>query len=175
MTEAHGDDEEGAPDDAPILFARVEPLPGGGVRFAKGPVERLLLGDLLDELENGLDTQDPSTKRLFPPAYPDDEEAEAEYRAMLHDELADGRRSRIARIRATLERDELTTEEVDAWVGVLNDIRLTLGTELDVAQDEGLPDEDDPRHTPFVRYIYLGWLQEQFVDAAAASLPDDVA
>jgi len=178
VTDGRSDEPDDLDEDStgePILFARVEPLPGGGARFAKGPIERLLLSDLLDDLESRLSTADPSTRRLFPPAYPDDPEAEAEYQSMLHAELVDGRQARIGAVRDTLERDALTAEEVEAWVGVLNDLRLTLGSELEVAQDEDVPEEGDPRREPFVRYVYLGWLQEQFVEAAAASLGDEVA
>ena len=160
-------------DEPEVLMARVEPLPGGGARLHAGPLERLLLTELLDDLEARLDVDDPSTKRLFPPAYPEDADAEADYRSMAHEELVDGRRTRLATVRDTLDAHELQPAEVDAWLGVLNDLRLTLGSELQVQQDEGLPLEDDPRHVPYLRYLYLGWLQEQFIEVVTAALPAD--
>jgi len=60
-----------------------------------------------------------------------------------------------------------------AWLAALNDLRLVLGTRLDVTEEmyeRGVP-EDDPRAASFAIYAYLGWLEEQVVDAMAASLP----
>jgi hypothetical protein len=94
---------------------------------------------------------------------------------MAHAELVDGRVDRLRIVRDTIGADELDAAQAEAWLGVLNDLRLTMGTELAVTQDEGLPDEDDPRHDPYIRYLYLGWLQEQFIEALSAALPDDVA
>jgi hypothetical protein len=160
-------------DEPEVLLARVEPLPGGGARVRTGPIERLLLRELLDDLETRLAAPDATTVRLFPPAYPDDETAEADYRSMAAEDLIDGRRSRLAVVRETLDATELLPAHVEAWLGVLNDLRLTLGTELGVTQDEGIPDGDDPRHQPYIRYLYLGWLQEQFVEVVASALPED--
>jgi hypothetical protein len=159
-------------DEPEVLMARVEPLPGGGARFHAGPLERLLITDFLDDLERRLAAPDTTTIRLFPPAYPDDDEAEADYRSMAHEELVDGRRERLRIVRDTIEADSLDPQEVEAWMGVLNDLRLTQGTELEVTQDEGIPDEDDPRHDAYIRYLYLGWLQEQFIEVVAGALPE---
>jgi hypothetical protein len=161
-------------DEPEVLMARVDPLPGGGASLQLGPIERLLLGEFLDDLERRLDAPDATTVRLFPPAYPDDDEAEADYRSMAHADLVDGRLARAQVVRDTLEATELTADETEAWLGVLNDLRLAYGTELAVTQDEGVPDDDDPRHDPYIRYLYLGWLQEQFIQVVTAALPDEV-
>jgi hypothetical protein len=160
-------------DEPEVLMARVDPLPGGGASLHLGPLERLLLGEFLDDLERRLDSPDASTIRLFPPAYPDDDEAEAEYRAMAHADLVDGRLERLQIVRETLDAHELEPAQVEAWLAVLNDLRLAHGTELAVTQDEGIPDEDDPRHDPYIRYLYLGWLQEQFIGVVSAALSDE--
>ena len=46
----------------------------------------------------------------------------------------------------TADATELSEEQLDAWVRALNDIRLWLGTLLDITEDE--PDEgpEDPPH-----------------------------
>ena len=61
---------------------------------------------------------------------------------------------------------ELTEEEAAAWLGVLNDLRLALGVRLDITEDfDGDVDAADPR-APALRLLsYLGWLEEQLLDA----------
>ena len=156
-------------------LGRVTPRPGGGARLVAGPIQRMLLGRLLDRLDARLDVEDPTTKRLFPPAYPDDADAEADFRAMARGELLDVRHEAIATVRSTLYAEELDAVQTAAWLGVLNDLRLVIGTEIDVKQDLGeIPDEDDPRHQGFIEYVFLGWLVEQFVDVLAEGLDKEL-
>jgi hypothetical protein len=66
----------------------------------------------------------------------------------------------------------VTEEQMSAWLAALNDIRLVLGTRLDVTEDlyeRGLP-PGDPRVPQFALYQYLGFLQEQVVEAVARGL-----
>jgi hypothetical protein len=152
-------------------LGRVTPRPGGGARLVAGPIQRMLLGQLVDRLEARIDAEDPSTRRLFPPAYPDDADAEADYRSMARGELLDGRREAIQTVRSTLDAEDLDPAQTAAWLAVLNDLRLVVGTQIDVKQDlDQMPDEDDPRHQGFVEYMFLGWLVEQFVEVALQGL-----
>lgn len=60
----------------------------------------------------------------------------------------------------------LTYEQADAWLSALNDVRLALGTALDVTDD--MPDElpeDDPRAPHLGVYHWLTWVQESLVQA----------
>lgn len=110
--------------------------------------------------------------RLFPPAYAEDSEAEREYRTLMHDELLDGKREALRVFVGTLEREELTDEELEAWLRVLNDLRLVLGTRLEVTEETYARrlDANDPNAQELALYGYLSWLQEQAVEAAAAGL-----
>ncbi len=61
----------------------------------------------------------------------------------------------------------VTEEARDAWLGFLNDTRLTLGSRLDISEDNhdelaSLP-EDDPRAGLFQVYDWLTFLQESIV------------
>ncbi|GAB3478279.1 DUF2017 domain-containing protein [Amycolatopsis cihanbeyliensis] len=60
----------------------------------------------------------------------------------------------------------LTFEQADAWLSALNDVRLALGTALDVTEDmpDDLPD-DDPRSAHLGVYHWLTWVQESLVQA----------
>ena len=66
---------------------------------------------------------------------------------------------------------KLTLEQADAWLSAVNDVRLALGTTLDVSDD--MPDElpdDDPRSPHLGVYQWLTWMQEHLVMALT---PDD--
>ncbi|MET8680462.1 DUF2017 domain-containing protein [Streptomyces sp. NPDC004647] len=131
---------------------------------------------------------DPALARLFPDAYggpdvkPDDEESRAfsaEFRRYTENDLrARKRDDALAVIRAldalTLVGDEgavlkLSPEESQRWIGALNDLRLAIGTRLEVTdEDDGgelyrLPDSD-PRKPMVMAYLWLGGLQESLVE-----------
>jgi hypothetical protein len=141
---------------------------GGGVELRLSRDERSLLAGLVAELRALLDggPGDPSLRRLFPPAY-DDEDDERAYRDLMGGELLDGRRAALELIADTVDRDRLTEEEADTWLRALNDLRLVLGTRLDVQEDTFATElrSDDPRAPALAVYAYLSWIQEQLVEA----------
>lgn len=132
--------------------------------------ERELLEQLASELAERLDGDlgEPDLRRLFPPAYADDPAGEDEYRRLVGDDLLDGRRRAVREFAATLGRAELSDEELESWLTVLNDLRLVLGTRLDVDESsyDRWIDPRDPRAPELAVYLYLSWLQEQVVEAA---------
>jgi hypothetical protein len=141
----------------------------GGVRLRFHEGEVLLLRELLDELEGLLeDPDDPALRRLFPQAH-DDPESEEQYRSLVRDQLLGGRSKAIAVVRDTLGKEALGPDEAETWLRALNDLRLVLGTRLDVTEDldyENL-DLNEPRGRDLAVYGYLTWLQEQLVEALA--------
>jgi Domain of unknown function (DUF2017) len=67
-------------------------------------------------------------------------------------------------------RVRLTDEQAQAWLSALNDVRLALGTVLEVTED--MPDElpaDDPRAPHLVVYHWLTWVQESLIHALAGT------
>jgi hypothetical protein len=97
----------------------------------------------------------------------------------VHGDLVDGRRRALTTVEGTLAgaavrrgRFELTLSEEQAlaWLAVLNDARLALGTRLEVTEDLDLSglDPDDPDTAPFAVYWWLGGLQEGLLDALSA-------
>ena len=128
--------------------------------------ERRALRSLPDQLRALLASDDPSIERLFPPAYLDDEEREAEYRRLMRDDILERKREALDVVERTVDRPRLTEDELVAWLGALNDLRLVLGTQLDVSDDPSFDvPEDDPGAPAFAVYSYLGWLQEHVVAA----------
>ncbi|MEJ3654553.1 DUF2017 domain-containing protein [Actinomycetes bacterium KLBMP 9759] len=63
-------------------------------------------------------------------------------------------------------RIELTPDQADTWLAALNDVRLALGTALDVSEDmpEDLPD-DDPRSAHMGVYHWLTFVQDSLVQS----------
>ena len=147
------------------MFERGE---GGGVELRLSREERSLLAGVVAELRALLEGApgDPSLRRLFPPAY-DEAEDESAYRDLMGGELLEGRLAALELVAQTLERERLSADEADAWLRALNDLRLVLGTRLDVREDS-FADElrrDDPRAPALAIYGYLSWMQEQLISA----------
>jgi hypothetical protein len=151
---------------------RIKAAPDGSVRFSLPPAERELLLQLRAELLSLLESSpdDPSLDRLFPPAY-DDSQRESEYRRLMRDELVDGLRETLDVMGVTAGQEKLSVAEAEAWLRALTDLRLVLGSRLDVKEDtfaEGL-DLSDPRAPELAVYGYLSWLQEELVEAVSAA------
>ena len=114
---------------------------------------------------------DPALARLLPDAYADDDEAAAEFRRFTEQDLRAGKRAHAGTVLATLAplldgggRLTLDRDQVDAGLGTLNDLRLVLGTRLEVTEETDLdPPEDDPRAQALLVYGWLGWLQESLL------------
>ena len=147
------------------MFERGE---GGGVELRLSGDERSLLSGLVAELRALLDGTpgDPSLRRLFPHAY-DEADDERAYRDLMGGELLDGRRAALDVVARTVDREQLNAEEADAWLRALNDLRLELGTRLDVQEDTFAEDlrRDDPRAPALAIYGYLSWMQEALIGA----------
>ncbi|MEV0636902.1 DUF2017 domain-containing protein [Streptomyces sp. NPDC050619] len=133
---------------------------------------------------------DPVLMRLFPDAYGDPEgtpgprEAEeqraysAEFRRYTENDLRAGKRDNaLAVIRSLDELSspgdggavlKLSPAESQQWLSALNDLRLAIGSRLEITEEEDtdllyrLPDED-PRKPMVMAYLWLGGLQETLV------------
>ena len=122
---------------------------------------------------------DPALARLLPDAYRGDDEAAGEFRRFTEQDLRTGKRTNagtvLAGLAPHLERGgklALDRDDVDAWLGTLNDLRLVLGTRLEVS-DDGEPDlpDDDPRAAALQVYGWLGWLQESLLRCIEPRVP----
>ena len=121
-----------------------------------GQLRDLLLSDETDGLE-----------RLFPPGYADDPDREQEYQQLTHDELLTKRLASIDILEQTVTETSLDEDQLNAWMGAVNDLRLVLGTRLDVTEDMDRIELDDPRAGAFAVYHYLTHLLAEIVDALA--------
>lgn len=149
-------------------------LPANGVQ---------LLRDALQGLLDTLDPEAPEQVRLFPRAYADDAE-EARFRDLTRGFLLAAKEGAIRRVLSAIERAgrkgetvELVLErdDVDPFLGAINDVRLVVGTILEVT-DEEQPHEllppDDPDAPRVASYLWLGVVQETVLETLLGELPD---
>lgn len=128
--------------------------------------------------------EDPVLARLFPTAYPDDEEAAGEFRRFTEGGLRDGKAAAAIAIIEGLEEAglppeltedglvidvELDEAEAEAWMRSFTDLRLALAVRLGIEEGDeefwySLPD-DDPRAQIHDIYEWVGLLQETLVQA----------
>jgi hypothetical protein len=139
-----------------------------------GDQERELLGSLVDQLRSLLTetTDDPNVRRLFPTAYNDDAERDREYQQLARDELLVNRVAALDSVTASLGATELDEAQLTAWMSAVNDLRLVLGTTLDVAEDGLPPSPDDPEAATYAVYGYLTEVLDGIVQALAEGLGD---
>jgi len=153
--------------------APIERTETGDFLLRLGPEERGLLRRLSAELEELLaaEPEDPSLKRLRPRAY-EDEEVEREFRSLMGAELESLRLENLRRLAETAGRDRLDAEELDRWLAALNDLRLVLGTRLEVTEDQFADgfDPSAPHAYELAVYAFLTWLQEAAIDAASSGV-----
>jgi hypothetical protein len=132
--------------------------------------EREILRALPEQLRELLETTDPAVRRLFPPAYEDDPERNAEYEQLVRGDLLAGKLRSLEIMEATIDARRINEDQLVAWLAALNDIRLTVGTRLDVTEEldpEAIPDTH-PQAQLYALYFYLGWLEEQVVEELAS-------
>ncbi len=133
--------------------------------------QRAWLRDLPEQLRelvsDGDVKDDPALRRLFPVAYPDDQEMAVEYDAMVRDDLAEERLAAAELMARTLDAEHLSEDEALAWLSTLNSLRLVLGTRLDITEgfDLDLIDDDDPEASAYLLYAFLTELEASIVEA----------
>lgn len=166
---------------------------GESLRLVLSEPERDLLRTLPDELrqvyEGARDVEsgtDPVRDRLFPVAYldPTEEQAEDEWQELVHPELVRERLDALTRVVDSLDGAtsarrgalvvELGADDVPALLGVLNDARLALGTRLDLDDETDLS-EIDPSEPDAAAYAVYGWLtylEGELIEVLLGELPE---
>ncbi|MCU1369620.1 MAG: hypothetical protein JWO77_814 [Ilumatobacteraceae bacterium] len=81
----------------------------------------------------------PNLARLSPPAYLEDDEADAAYQLLAGEELRTSHQAAIASVIESLGRDRLSEADLWVWIQALNSVRLVVGTRLDISDDDHRP------------------------------------
>ena len=151
----------------------------GDVVARVDPAEAGVVGLLLDQLEQLLEADaddvrgDPVMARLLPDGHRGDPELAADYRDLTEASLRSGKADDLAMVRATLPPDggevRLDPEQAAAWLRTTNDLRLAMGTRLDISEDTEPPEEvTGEEDQQLAVYYWLTALQGSLVDALVA-------
>jgi hypothetical protein len=169
------------------LQRRITRTADGRVAVRLATREREILAELAAELATAT-KHDPETDaprpaldeevaaalaRLSPDAVRDDADASAAFRELTSADLEASRQERFAVLATTIDQIYLDEAQAGAWLGAVNDLRLVHGTRLGVTEATGSEpvDESDPDAANLIVFLWLGWVEEQLVDALAAGLP----
>jgi hypothetical protein len=143
----------------------------GRYEITIGEIEQRLLRTYLEQLRDLLLSDDPLLRRLFPPAYLDDPDHDRAYQQMMKGELIESRFAAIETMEATLGQRYVDQAALTRWMQAINSLRLVVGTRLDVSEDPGPIDRDDPDFGLRVLYEQLGWMLAYIVEALTKGLP----
>ncbi|MDT4937877.1 MAG: hypothetical protein QOG80_1548 [Pseudonocardiales bacterium] len=145
----------------------------GGVRIRLDTIESQVLAalftDLADVVESdAFDADDPVRKRLYPAGYGADTEASDAFSELTEESL---RTERALRARACADDLNgagdvvLDTDAGERWVQSLNDLRLALGTRLEITDETDSADvgDDHPQAQEWGVYHWLTALQDSLV------------
>ena len=150
------------------VVARLDPAEAGIVGLLLDQLEQLLAADADADDVAG----DPVMARLLPDGHRWDPELAADYRELTETSLRSGKTDDLATVRATLPDGggelRLDRDQAGAWLRSSNDLRLALGTRLDITEDTEPPDEIvDEQDQQLAVYYWLTALQGSLVDALA--------
>jgi hypothetical protein len=164
------------------LVANLEAQEAAVLRGLVGEVRQMLAArtdenppdelSLLTGLRTGSSSRpdDRVLARLLPDFTAEDADLAAGLRSLHEPALIEAKDSAAAVVLETLPdaggRVELATQQADAWLTALNDVRLALGTALDVSED--MPDElppEDPRAAHLGVYHWLTFVQDALVQS----------
>lgn len=162
----------------------------GRVTLSLDVGEREVLGQLFDQMEQLLDeltsqetsdplehmlgmngstqiSKDPALARLFPDGYSEDEHASSDFRRFTEQDLRQQKIATLDDVRKAIQANSNPTVvsalEAQSWLKALNDLRLVLGTRLEISDNKDFDfDGDEPgMHL----YNYLTYLQGTLIDA----------
>ena len=170
----------------------------GRINVRVDPSELLILDDLVQQLydlvkpetsenddplaamvgidANATEHDDPAMQRLFPEAYPDDEVASDDFRRFTERSLRQDKVDRAQTVQAGIQRltgqggqGQIPDDEVQAWLGTINNLRLVLASRIGVSDDEGQWRQQLEHDPELVQgtliYDWLTWLQDGLVNA----------
>ncbi len=115
-----------------------------------------------------------STRRLFPTAYNNDAERDAEFQQLMREDLVASKMASAQLLSETARESTLSEEQLMTWMGAINDLRLVIGTQLDVQEDTD-HDDIDPEHPDAYRFMIYRWLSmllEHIVQALSGDYED---
>ena len=140
------------------------------------------LAELVGITEDPQVPLDPAVARMLPVAS-DDPEVADEFRRYTERTLREMKIGHLKMAAVDIEAKNvvLNEEHAQAWAAALNDVRLTLGSRLDISSDadaEAVAAHDDWRKVQTVEdymslvYNFVTWLQDTLMEAMLTQLDD---
>ena len=84
-------------------------------------------------------SEDPALARLFPNGYSDDEHASADFRRFTEQDLRAQKLAALTSVRDSLSgwtgKSSITAQQAQDWLKAINDLRLVLGTRLEITDE----------------------------------------
>ena len=154
-----------------------------GVQIRLSVEERSLFDELPDTMRAILRGEShPSVHdRLFPVGSTDPD-VEADYRALVGEDLVAGRLAAVDAFEASLDEGrtrrrmwilDLDFDQAHAWLSVINDLRLVLASLAGIESEEQWELGPDEGSMESMLLYHLSWLQEELLDALTATLPEE--
>jgi hypothetical protein len=160
----------------------VQRRPDGTIRIRLRRGERELLDSLaaqLVPLVRGQAGTAALRSRLYPSAA-DDPAVDAAYRELVGDNLQAERLESLQTFADTLQQGkpgrcggwsvELDPDQAAAWLSVVNDARLVLAEVVGITTEADWEADPEPEDATTVALYYLGWLEDQLVEALSGAL-----
>jgi len=158
-------------DDATLLRSMAELL----LRIVEEPDQQDGLAALVGISESATRPKDPVLARLFPDAYTDDPAAATDFRRYTENDLRRHKRENARRVVEALPAEGgqvlLDADDVQAWLKVLTDVRLSLGTRMGLETEEDVyalraaASRDESLAAAAHIYEWLTHVQENLVQA----------
>lgn len=133
---------------------------------------RRIAGELRALLTTAPNTDDPVVERLFPAAYEDNID-EAKYQELIGNDLVTHKVEALDAIASSLgdvgSDVSLEGDALHAWLAGLTDLRLAIGTRLEVDEEMMAADIDpsDAEGRSLAVLHWLGWIQEGILRTCA--------
>ncbi|HEX2075225.1 MAG TPA: DUF2017 family protein [Geodermatophilus sp.] len=149
------------------VVARLDPAEAGIVGLLLDQLEQLLAADAADVAGDAV------LARLLPEGHRGDPALAADYRELTESALRTGKTDDLATVRATLPAEggtvRLDPDQAGAWLRTTNDLRLALGTRLEITEDTEPPEDlASEEGQQLAVYYWLTALQGSLVDALVA-------
>ena len=149
------------------VVARLDPAEVGIVGLLLDQLEQLLTADAADVAGDAV------LARLLPEGHRGDPALAADYRELTESALLTGKTDDLATVRATLPAEggtvRLDPDQAGAWLRTTNDLRLALGTRLEITEDTEPPEDlSSEEGQQLAVYYWLTALQGSLVDALVA-------
>lgn len=153
------------------MFSRSNQLIEADLGEQEADLVRQVIHQYLDLIDHRSGAEPDVVERLFPAAS-DDPKVAADFQELSTDSLAREKREAAETALGLLGGQggselRLSEEEADAWLRLLTDLRLSIGTRIGVTEETMAtdPDPEDPEDWPLAVLHYLGALQESLVGA----------